>query len=139
MSLDLTLRLTSFDHGKEKAIEATLCGKDLGIDDDEATIIGKGITIQGSAYTTRDHLVIHTEVHVKAQIPCKICNEFFEKSIDIPPFYLVTPLKEIKNHEFNFAEKLKDAILLEIPDFGECRESGCPHRSELKEYLGETE
>ena len=93
------------------------------------------VRVQGEAYLTDEHLVIHLQLQTEAQIPCAICNKFFNLSINIPNFYYTTPLEELKSATFDFSSAVREDIILQIPQFAECIEKGCPERTFFSSYL----
>lgn len=96
------------------------------------------IQIEGTAYLAGDHLVLHLSVETEATQPCSICNEPVTSKIILNDFYHTIPLDDFKEAVYNYTEILREAILLEIPQFVECHQ-GCPEHSSIKPYLRKEE
>ena len=105
---------------------------------EEALSFPDPIHIQGEAYLTDDHLVLHLTIKVTAQIPCSICNEPVKLNFNIKDFYHAEPLSEIVGHIFDYSAQLRESISLQVPAFAECHQGTCPERKEVNKYLKQT-
>lgn len=94
------------------------------------------VELQGEAYLTEDHLIIHVKAKTCCNIPCKICNEIFSYKIVLEPSTFTVALEEIKGAIFNYKDFIREALLLLVPPFAECHGGTCPLRTEVKKYLG---
>lgn len=94
------------------------------------------VLLKGEAYLAEDMLVLNLHANTQAVLLCSICNAPVKVNVNVQGFYYAEPLAEIKGGVFNFKEILREAILLEIPQFVEC-EGKCPRRSEISQYLKE--
>ena len=92
------------------------------------------IDIDGTVYLAGDHLVLHLKVETEAIQPCAICNNMVTSRITLDDFYHTVPLDDCKEAVYNYTDVLREAILLEIPQFVECHH-GCPEHSAIKPYL----
>lgn len=92
------------------------------------------VTVSGQAYTTDDHLVLHFDAQAVAKIPCSICNEWVEVTLEVKGFYETLPLSEIEGRFFDFHLPLREALLLELPPVAECA-GGCPQRETLAPFM----
>ncbi|MBP9841375.1 MAG: hypothetical protein KBC64_02990 [Simkaniaceae bacterium] len=92
------------------------------------------IEIEGSAYLAGDHLVLHLKVETEATQPCSLCNSEVHSKITLDDFYHTIPLDDCKAPVYDYTEVLREAILLEIPQFAKCHQ-GCPEHSAIKPYL----
>jgi hypothetical protein len=92
------------------------------------------IDIEGTAYLAGDHLVLHLKVATEAIQPCSICNSLVKFPITLDDFYHTVPLDDCKESTYNYTEELREAILLEVPQFVQCHD-GCPELSAIKPYL----
>jgi len=77
--------------------------------------------------------VIHLEIGAAALIPCAICNKSVRTGVKVPEFYHTEMMSEVRGRVYNYTSPLREAILLEVPAFGECQ-GGCPERKELEKY-----
>lgn len=94
----------------------------------------KPIKLSGKAYLAEDHLIIQLTIATEATMPCLICNERIQKKIAVPSFYHTEEVANIKGHIYDYAQPMREAILLELPYSIECM-GNCPKRTELKSYL----
>lgn len=95
----------------------------------------KNIEVNGEAYVAENELIIHLDIHTVASVPCKICNQPIEIPVDLRGVYLVESLDNVKSGVFNFKELLREAILLEAPQFTECSNGKCPERDTITNFL----
>lgn len=93
------------------------------------------VTIKGRAYLAGDELVIDLRVETIAHLPCAICNQWCEFPICIDRWIHVVPHEKWKSGTYDYAESLREAIILEIPLRFECQNGNCPARNEYSKYL----
>jgi uncharacterized metal-binding protein YceD (DUF177 family) len=110
---------------------------DLDEERDELHFNGN-VEVNGEAYLADENLILHLKIDANATIPCSICNGPVEVEIELPNFYHMEPLADIKGGIFNFHEILREAILLEVPAFGECHGGNCPERPQVAKYIKAT-
>lgn len=92
------------------------------------------VYVKGEAYLAGETLILRLAIAACAVIPCSICNEPVNYEIQISELYHTEELENIKNGIFNCAEIVREAILLDTPQFTECV-GGCPMRKELGQYI----
>lgn len=97
----------------------------------------KPIQVTGEAYLADHDLVVTLEAEATAVIPCRICGKPVETVITLPRFHHSVPIKEVKGAIFLFDQILREAILLDTPQFAECNDGQCPQRTEVARYLKE--
>lgn len=97
----------------------------------------KPIKVSGEASLVDQDLVIRLEAEATAVLLCSICGKPVEKIVKLAPFYHYVPIHEVKGAIFLFDQILREAILLETPQFAECNEGKCPQRTEVARYLKE--
>lgn len=95
----------------------------------------KPVDVEGEAYLADDKLILHLNISTHAIIPCSICNGPVDVEIQLPNFYHMEEPENIKSGIFDFGEVLREAILLEVPAFGECHQGNCPERAQVAHYL----
>lgn len=93
------------------------------------------INIKGKVYIANDHLVMQFDIATLARLPCMVCNEFFTLNISIKNFYQTIALTELSSPQFNFSSEIREAILLQIPQYAECHQGKCPERQIIASYL----
>jgi uncharacterized metal-binding protein YceD (DUF177 family) len=93
------------------------------------------VKVQGEAYLTDDHLVLHMTASTIAEMPCAICNEMIRTKLAIKDFYHTEGLSEIPSAVFDISAPLREALLIELPRTVECNEGHCPSREVLKPFM----
>jgi len=132
MEPDLKVYLDRLQGGKTENIKLALSSTFIDVDEQDLKFKSP-VTIKGKAYLANEHLVIHLEVETQSLIPCAVCNKLTCITIRVPEFYHTEELSEIKGKIYQYADPLREAILLEVPSFGECQ-GRCPERKELEKY-----
>lgn len=102
---------------------------------DKELVFKKPVAVTGEVYIAGDALVLHLAIVAYATLPCSVCNEPVEEKIVINDLYHPVPLDDIKGGVFNFKDVVREAVLLEVPAFAECKQGKCPKRKELQKYL----
>ncbi|WP_420422183.1 YceD family protein [Simkania sp.] len=132
MEPELKVYLDRLQGGKTEIIDLTLSSTFMDVDEADLKFNDR-VIIKGKAYLANDHLVIHLKVETKVSIPCSVCNKMVLIPIRVPEFYHTEDLEEVKGRVYYYANPLREAILLEVPPFGECL-GGCAERKELEKY-----
>jgi uncharacterized metal-binding protein YceD (DUF177 family) len=118
--------------GREELIDWSLPSTFLDIHE-ESLSFAPEVSVQGKAYLADNFLIIQVNIEATALLPCVICNKIVEKTIALEGFYHAEPIT--KERIFDFTEKLRDAILLEVPQFYECNNGNCSERQELEKFM----
>jgi len=92
------------------------------------------VLVQGEAYLSQEQLILRLKASTQAKMPCAICNQMVEIALAVGHFYHTQPTSEIPSGIFDFREPLREALLLEVPQYIECKTS-CPERSTISPYL----
>lgn len=95
------------------------------------------VKVDGEAYLADDELVLHLSAEAEAVIPCAICNESVNTLVILDDVYHAEPIKNIKSGVFDYQDLLRESLLLETPEFVECK-GNCPKRKTFQKYLKET-
>jgi len=95
----------------------------------------ESIRFHGSAYLAEGDLILHLDVYATAIIPCAICGVPVETKVAVENLYHMEPLESLKGGVFQFQNVLREAILLDTPQFAECCGGKCPQRKEIAKYL----
>lgn len=93
------------------------------------------VKVEGEAYLSEEHLVLRLTASVCAKMPCSVCNEMVETVVEVENHYHTELLSEIKGAIFDFSEPLREALLIEVPHYVECREGDCPQREIITPFL----
>lgn len=132
----LKIYIDRLKEDEEERIEEVVSPEFMDVAEKEL-LFQNPVSIKGKAYLTKEHLVIHASIETEALMPCSICNEMNPCKIAVLKEYFTIPLAEIKGLVFDYGNKVREALLLEIPHFFECREGKCPQREGLKNFLKE--
>lgn len=133
METKLKIFVDRLTQEKSENIDETIPATLLNVSEPFLTFSGV-IKIQGETYIASDHLVIQLTVDALAEIPCSICNDRVTATIFLKKFYQTEEISQIKGHVYDYFPLLREAILLEVPDFVECN-GNCKKRTDLKNYL----
>ncbi len=106
----------------------------LGVSEKALSYVGI-VQVTGEAYLADEELIVHASLTAKGLIPCSICNEPVQVTIQVGNFYHAESLRTIKSGIFNIGEVIREAIILETPMFAECNQGQCSHRKELAPFL----
>ena len=120
--------------GKTLHIEEDVDSSFLDINENELKFDPQ-IHVKGDASLADDHFVLRLQAKAKGYLPCTICNGMTAIPIRVENFYFSLPLVELKSPIFDYSEPLREALLLELPLYVECREGLCPEREKIKVYL----
>lgn len=93
------------------------------------------VEVSGEAYLSDQELILHFCIATKGFMPCVICNKMASFNLSIPNFYHAVPLQEIPGAIFDFRSSLREALLLELPQYTECNQGKCPEREIIAPYL----
>jgi uncharacterized metal-binding protein YceD (DUF177 family) len=93
------------------------------------------VAVQGEAYVSEDQLILRLKAATKAVMPCAICNQITQTEVKIENFYHTQPTEEIPGAIFDFREALREALLIELPQYIECSGGKCPERPAIAPYL----
>lgn len=104
----------------------------------EAEEVEEPITVRGKAYLAGHELIINLDIELSAVMMCTVCNKYFNKQMCINGFYHVEPLQNITSSVFDFSDILREAIVLELPQFAECNDGNCDGRREIEKYFTKT-
>lgn len=105
----------------------------------EELAYNKEVSVEGEAYIADGELIIHLNIETTVELPCKICNSRVELPVNLTGIYIVEPVQSIKSGIYSFKNRLREAILLEAPNYVECSNGRCPERSEQERYFAEGE
>ncbi len=93
------------------------------------------VTISGRAYLANDHLILQLKIKTKARLPCSMCNQTLETSLEVPDFYLTVDLTDLPSAIYDYTDEVRSALLLKVPQFTECNEGSCPNRPDINKYF----
>lgn len=130
----LKICIDRLSSGKTEKIEGVINSSFLGVMEKELQFPSP-VVLSGEAYLADDHLIIHLNASTKARMPCAICNEMIETDLTVDHFYHAEAIEDIKGAVFDYSEPLREAILIELPRYIECRSGNCPERKAIAPYL----
>ncbi|MDN3505237.1 MAG: hypothetical protein P0S95_06665 [Rhabdochlamydiaceae bacterium] len=120
--------------GSEELISFSAAPTFMELTEDEL-LFNENIEVEGKAYLTEEHLILHLDISTKAIMPCKMCNEPKPYIVDIKGFYHTQDLDKIKSGQFSIADIVRDAILLDLPNYYECKLDSCEGRDIANKFL----
>lgn len=92
------------------------------------------VIVDGEAYLADHDLILKLTIRAEATMPCSICSEPVRVPVEVIDMYHSEPYETIKSGIFIFKDVLREAIILETPQFAECN-GDCPKRKDLAKYL----
>lgn len=93
------------------------------------------VFVEGEAYIADHELILCLKVSTYAHIPCSGCNDLVKVQIQIPKLYAAEPLESIKSGTFSMESIIREAIVLEAPQFVKCGQTICLKHKELEKYF----
>lgn len=120
--------------GEIQKIDDRLAPSFLGPEEKDLRFPAK-VEVKGEAYLTDDHLILKLKARTGVEVPCAVCNEMTKADLRIDDFYHAEPIQEIRDAVFDFAENLREALLIELPQYLECNQGKCPGRAAITPYL----
>ena len=130
----LKIYIDRLNNGQTLKIEEKLSPNFLEIDEDDLSFEDP-VHLNGEAYLSNEHLVIHLNLSTAAYLPCSICNVPVQIPIALKNIYLTQPLDEIKGAIYDMTNEIRESILLQAPPFTECNNGKCPERENVKKFL----
>ena len=130
----LKIYIDRLKEGDTEKLDATLPPSILDIQEEELSF-PEEVRVSGEVYLADEHLVAHLQAQTTALIPCSICNEPVKLAILVKDHYATEPLSEIRSAIFDLTPEVREALLLQVPQFIECNAGNCPTRDTLKKYL----
>ena len=127
--MDLTIYVDRLKEGQEELFEGTMSTSFLGTDPH----FQETVFLSAKACVTGDLLILKLEANTTAFLPCSICNEQVPVPLELADIYHDKDLKEIPS-VFDFSDLLREDLLLQLPQFTECK-GNCPERQSIKNYL----
>lgn len=133
MSEIYKISINSLQSGKTDRFEGKLDPSFLGIQEPELQFIDP-VLVRGKAYIVDDFLMIHLSAKTFATMPCASCNQMKKMEILLENFRINESLDSFSG-DYDFREALKEALLLELPQYLECEEGSCPEKKNLKPFI----
>ena len=134
MAEEFKIYIDRLKGGHVQRIQESFNPEFLEVDEEELQF-DEPVTVQGEAYLTDDHLVIHLVAAALAEMPCSVCNKMIKTPLTVGNFYHAEPLAEIRDAIYDFSWALREALLIELPKTVECNKGRCPSREVLAPYL----
>lgn len=134
MNPKLQIYFDRLKSGNSEEINLTLTPDFMEINDKDLAFLSP-ITVDGEAYLAETELVFKLKLVTEATLPCLMCNEPVNCTIEVDDFYHVEPTAENKSGVFEYGDLVREAILMQTPAFIECHNGQCPQREASKKYL----
>jgi uncharacterized metal-binding protein YceD (DUF177 family) len=104
----------------------------LGIHENEL-VFKEPIDVEGSAYLASQTLILQLSAKTTAFMPCAICNTMTSFPLSVQNYMFTEEAKNLCS-PFDFSEILREALLMELPFFVECK-GNCPERATVKSFI----
>ncbi len=130
----LKIYVDRLKEGNSEILNATLPSSILDIQEEELSF-KEPVHVSGDAYLADDHLVTNINARTTASLPCSICNEPVSILINVKDHCATEPLSEIRSAIYDLTPEVREALLLQVPQFIECNGGNCPERETMKKYL----
>lgn len=134
MASQFTLYIDRLNDGHKEKIQEEARPGFLDIKEEDLSFPNP-VLVSGEAYCTEEHVILDLKIKTIASISCLVCNEPVSTPIIIDDFTQTREIDEFKSGLFDYSSELRDAILLQVPPYAECRAGNCPERETLKKYL----
>ena len=131
--MELKVHTGRMKEGKAEVFSGDIQANSL-LPNESDLLFPESLHLSGEAYLAGDHLIIKLEAKTSAELPCAVCNTPSKVPITLHDFYHAEPLEEISSGVFDFSDLLREDLLLELPQFTECKGS-CPERENIVKYL----
>lgn len=102
---------------------------------EEELRISSPISVAGEAYLSENELILRVTASTSVLMPCAICNQFIPVTLSLKNFYHAQSLDEISGAIFDYQLPIREALLIELPQYVECNQGKCPNRTILAPYL----
>lgn len=93
------------------------------------------VFVEGEAYIADHELILCLNVSTYARVPCSGCNELVKVAIEIPKLYAAESLENVKSGIFSMDSLIREAIILEAPQFVKCGQTICLKHKEIEKYF----
>ncbi len=130
----LKIYIDRLREGNSETLNATLPPAILDVQEEELSFPAE-VRVSGDVYLADDHLVADLNAQTIDLLPCSICNEPVKILINVRNHYATEPLSDIRSAIYDLTPAVREALLLQVPQFIECNEGNCPERETLKKYL----
>ncbi len=131
---DFKILIDRLKGGHTQKIEEGLNPSFLGPEEQELRFCIP-VKVQGEAYLTDDHLIIHLKAQTRVSMPCAVCNQMIEAELKVDNFYYTKAVEEIPSAVFDYSDALREALLIELPKTVECNGGKCPERVTMEPFL----
>lgn len=123
--------------GQDYLIKETFPSDFLDVHEEELLFQEK-VQVQGKASLVENHILLELKVNCSARVPCSICNQWTTLALCLPQLHITEEIQNQNARFFDYKEALREAILLEVPQFAECQGS-CPERKNMESYCKRSE
>lgn len=134
MSEALKIFIDRLKGGHTQKIEEAIAPAFLGPDEPELRFAER-VQVQGEAYLTDSHLIVHLKARTRVLMPCAVCNQMIGVELKVDNFYHTQPVEEVPRAVFDCSEQIREALLIELPRTVECAGGKCPERTAITPYL----
>lgn len=134
MSNPFQIWIDRLKNGQTQLINESFTSEFLDLREEEL-ILNAPVIVTGEAYLTESELILHLKASTRAMMPCAICNQMVQIELSIKDFYHTQPIDEIPSGIYDYQEALREALLIELPQYVECNPGKCPDRKVIAPYM----
>jgi len=131
---DLIIYTDRLIGGKVEEVDCMVSPAFIGVVENDFQFVDP-VHVKGAFYLADDHLVGHLVITTTLRQPCSVCNTISPFPLTIENYYIAEPLENIPSGLYYPHEGIREAILLEAPNFSECHGGNCPSRSALTPFI----
>lgn len=93
------------------------------------------VSFAGTALLSEGNLILQFKAKTDYAMPCSVCNAFASHTLETGNIDLFIDGEEFKSGIYFFDAALREAILLEIPQFKKCGGEKCLDEEEMLQYI----
>lgn len=120
--------------GKEEELHVTTSSQEIGVTIEDDTRI-LDVECSGTAYLSSDYLILSLAISYAFNATCRKCNELSKEKRELPMQSYTLLLESIRGSVYNYNSVIREAILLDIPEYTECREENLAQCNEILAYI----
>lgn len=128
-----TIYVDRLKEGKEELLNGIVPPDFLEIEESELKF-REAVEFEGKATFSQGALILNLEVKTRFEMPCAICNDFASHPLHLPCIGIFAEAEDYKSGLFFFDTPLREAILLEIPQFCRCGGERCKREEEVFQF-----
>lgn len=131
----LVLFLDQLLPDEEMSVSWTLDPSFLDFSPNDEVQPSRSVLVQGVCSLVDGVALLNLRMRAFFSVRCALCNEPFEYEVCLDRWTHQELVENIKKKRWDVSEKVREAIVVEIPFFPQCGGNKCLHREEIQKYL----